>query len=117
MKKVLSKTIVGMMLVAIATTSGAVISEAYSVDNGNKKFKSEWELSTTCDDKKGILIYGFDTNFTDEDYAKAYHTKRNHYAYLKNGNGSVSGSNKKKGEWSTAEATHKGSKITYGISY
>lgn len=117
MKKILSKTIVGMMFVIIAATSGAVTSEAYSVTNGNNGFNKAWERSVTCDSNKGVLTYGYNTTAIDEDYVHAYHSKKGHYAYLKNGKGSFSGFNKGKGSWSKIEVTHKGSSITYGISY
>lgn len=38
-------------------------------------------------------------------------------AYVKNSRGSFSGSNAKKGKTSKIEVRHKGSSITYGISY
>ena len=39
-----------------------------------------------------------------------------HYAYVKNGNGSFSGSNVGKGNWSKIEVAHKGNSIT-SVSY
>lgn len=117
MKKILSKTIVGMMLVVIAATSGAVTSEAYSVTNGKYGFNKAWERSVTCDSGKGVLTYGYNTRAINEDYAHAYHSTKKHYAFLKNGKGSFSGPNKGKGSWSKIEVAHNGSSIIYGISY
>lgn len=76
-----------------------------------------WELSTTSDDGKGVLTYGYNTLAINEDYAHAYHSTKDHYAYVKNGNGSFSGSNVGKGNWSKIEVAHKGNSITYGNSY
>ncbi len=90
---------------------------AYSVTNGSKTFKDAWELSTTVDKGKGVLTYGYNTVAINEDYAHAYHSTKGHYAYVKNSRGSFSGSNAKKGKTSKIEVRHKGSSITYGISY
>ena len=90
---------------------------AFSVTNGNKTFDKKWELSTTSDDGKGVLTYGYNTLAINEDYAHAYHSTKDHYAYVKNGNGSFSGSNVGKGNWSKIEVAHKGNSITYGNSY
>ena len=46
----------------------------------------------------------------------AYHSTKDHYAYVKNGNGSFSGSNVGKGNWSKIEVAHKGNSIT-SVSY
>ena len=89
----------------------------FSVTNGNKTFDKKWELSTTSDGGKGVLTYGYNTLAINEDYAHAYHSTKDHYAYVKNGNGSFSGSNVGKGNWSKIEVAHKGNSITYGNSY
>ena len=48
-------------------------------------------MSTTSDGGKGVLTYGYNTLAINEDYAHAYHSTKDHYAYVKNGNGSFSG--------------------------
>ena len=50
-----------------------------------------------------VLTYGYNTLAINEDYAHAYHSTKDHYAYVKNGNGSFSGSNVGKGNWSKIE--------------
>ncbi len=64
-------------------------------------------MSTTSDGGKGVLTYGYNTLAINEDYAHAYHSTKDHYAYVKNGNGSFSGSNVGKGNWSKIEVAHK----------
>ena len=88
--------IVGVAISAMLISSSIPVM-AFSVTNGNKTFDKKWELSTTS--------------------AHAYHSTKDHYAYVKNGNGSFSGSNVGKGNWSKIEVAHKGNSITYGNSY
>ena len=99
------KVIVGVAISAMLISSSIPVM-AFSVTNGNKTFDKKWELSTTSDGGKGVLTYGYNTLAINEDYA-----------YVKNGNGSFSGSNVGKGNWSKIEVAHKGNSITYGNSY
>jgi len=101
------KVIVGVAISAMLISSSIPVM-AFSVTNGNKTFDKKWELSTTSDGGKGVLTYGYNTLAINEDYA---------HAYVKNGNGSFSGSNVGKGNWSKIEVAHKGNSITYGNSY
>lgn len=117
MRKILTKAVAGLMVAAMVASTNLTTAEAYSITNGSRGFKKAWELSVTTDGGKGILKYGYNTTFINEDYAHAYHSTKSHYAYLKNGKGSFSGSNKAKKKWSKIEVTHNGSKITYGNSY
>ena len=110
------KVIVGVAISAMLISSSIPVM-AFSVTNGNKTFDKKWELSTTSDGGKGVLTYGYNTLANNEDYAHAYHSTKDHYAYVKNGNGSFSGSNVGKGNWSKIEVAHKGNSITYGNSY
>ena len=96
------KVIVGVAISAMLISSSIPVM-AFSVTNGNKTFDKKWELSTTSDDGKGVLTYGYNTLAINEDYAHAYHSTKDHYAYVKNGNGSFSGSNVGKGNWSKIE--------------
>ena len=93
------KVIVGVAISAMLISSSIPVM-AFSVTNGNKTFDKKWELSTTSDGGKGVLTYGYNTLAINEDYAHAYHSTKDHYAYVKNGNGSFSGSNVGKGNWS-----------------
>ena len=86
------KVIVGVAISAMLISSSIPVM-AFSVTNGNKTFDKKWELSTTSDGGKGVLTYGYNTLAINEDYAHAYHSTKDHYAYVKNGNGSFSGSN------------------------
>ena len=108
--------IVGVAISAMLISSSIPVM-AFSVTNGNKTFDKKWELSTTSDGGKGVLTYGYNTLAINEDYAHAYHSTKDHYAYVKNGNGSFSGSNVGKGNWSKIEVAHKGNSITYDNSY
>ena len=92
------KVIVGVAISAMLISSSIPVM-AFSVTNGNKTFDKKWELSTTSDGGKGVLTYGYNTLAINEDYAHAYHSTKDHYAYVKNGNGSFSGSNVGKGNW------------------
>lgn len=112
LKKLVLCGIIGTMLMA-----NSLPAMAYYTTNGNKTFDKAWELSVTSDNGKGVLTYGYNTFAINEDYAHAYHSTKSHYAYVKNGNGSFSGSNVGKGKWSKIEVTHKGNTITYGNSY
>lgn len=96
------KVIVGVAISAMLISSSIPVM-AFSVTNGNKTFDKKWELSTTSDGGKGVLTYGYNTLAINEDYAHAYHSTKDHYAYVKNGNGSFSGSNVGKGNWSKIE--------------
>lgn len=117
MKRSFTKLIAGFILATVLVASNPVDANAYSTTNNGKGFKKAWELSVTCDSNKGVLTYGYNTFAINEDYAHAYHSSKKHYAYVKNGKGSFSGSNKSKGKWSKIEVTHKGTTITYGNSY
>lgn len=112
LKKVCVCSILGTMLM-----TSSLPAMAFSVTNGTKTFKKAWELSVTSDNKKGVLTYGYNTVAINEDYSYAYHSSKKHYAYVKNGKGSFSGSNVGKGKWSKIEVAHKGNSITYGNSY
>ena len=101
----------------VVQRSFCLLYTSFSVTNGNKTFDKKLELSTTSDGGKGVLTYGYNTLAINEDYAHAYHSTKDHYAYVKNGNGSFSGSNVGKGNWSKIEVAHKGNSITYGNSY
>lgn len=81
------KVIVGVAISAMLISSSIPVM-AFSVTNGNKTFDKKWELSTTSDGGKGVLTYGYNTLAINEDYAHAYHSTKDHYAYVKNGNGS-----------------------------
>ena len=117
MKKRLMRTIsCAVMTVTMFTVSTTSVM-AYSITNGGKGFSSAWERSVTSDGGKAILKYGFNKFAVDEDYAHAYHSTKRHYAYVKNSNGSFSGSNANSKRWSKIEVRHKGSSITYGNSY
>ena len=83
------KVIVGVAISAMLISSSIPVM-AFSVTNGNKTFDKKWELSTTSDGGKGVLTYGYNTLAINEDYAHAYHSTKDHYAYVKNGNGSFS---------------------------
>ena len=106
------KVIVGVAISAMLISSSIPVM-AFSVTNGNKTFDKKWELSTTSDGGKGVLTYGYNTLAINEDYAHAYHSTKDHYAYVKNGNGSFSGSNVGKGNWSKIEVAHKGNSIFF----
>lgn len=111
------KKIMACGLTAAILVTSSIPAMAYSTTNGSKTFNSAWELSVTSDGGKGVLTYGYNTVAINEDYAHAYHSTKSHYAYVKNGKGSFSGSNVKAGKWSKIEVTHKGNSITYGNSY
>ena len=82
------KVIVGVAISAMLISSSIPVM-AFSVTNGNKTFDKKWELSTTSDGGKGVLTYGYNTLAINEDYAHAYHSTKDLYAYVKNGNGSL----------------------------
>lgn len=54
------KVIVGVAISAMLISSSIPVM-AFSVTNGNKTFDKKWELSTTSDDGKGVLTYGYNT--------------------------------------------------------
>lgn len=101
-----------LSLGAFAAPSFASISKTVS-DN----FKSSWELSATGDNGKAVLTYGFNTFLISEDFARAYHSSKNHYASIKNKNGEYSADTVKDGKWSEIEIRHVGSSITYKNNY
>ena len=105
----------GLMGIMMVTTS--IPAMAFSITNGSKTFDSKWELSVTSDGGRGVLTYGYNTTAINEDYSHAYHTTKSHYAYVKNGKGSFSGSNVGAKKWSKIEVTHNGNRIIYGNSY
>ena len=74
--------IVGVAISAMLISSSIPVM-AFSVTNGNKTFDKKWELSTTSDGGKGVLTYGYNTLAINEDYAHAYHSTKDHYAYVK----------------------------------
>ena len=53
----------------------------------------------------------------NEDYAHAYHSTKDHYAYVKNGNGSFRVQMLVKVIGLKLEVAHKGNSITYGNGY
>ena len=110
------KIMVGANIREMLISSSMPVMACY-VENGDKTFYKKEELSTTSYRDMGVLTYGYNTLAVDEDYAHAYHSTKDHYAYVKNGNGSFSGSNVGKGNWSKIEVAHKGNSITYGNSY
>ena len=109
------KVIVGVAISAMLISSSIPVM-AFSVTNGNKTFDKKWELSTTSDGGKGVLTYGYNTLAINEDYAHAYHSTKDHYAYVK-WKWFFFGFNVGKGNWSKIEVAHKGNSITYGNSY
>lgn len=116
MKKRVFK-MVAVLTAVIMVTSNAPTASADTVTNGDNNFEKAWEISILVDDGQGVLTYGYNTLFFNEDYSHAYHSDYNHYAFLKNENGAFSGSNKKAGKWSKIEVIHNGTSITYGIAY
>lgn len=112
----LKKIIIGITVICLVMSS-SISAKAYSITNESKKFDKPWESSVTCDGGRGVLTYGYNVRSINEDYAHAYHSTKGHYAYVKNGRGSFSGSNVGKGKWSKIEVRHNGTKITYGNSY
>lgn len=79
--------------------------------NGSKTFKSDWKKTAYDGDAK--LTYGFNTVLINEDYAWAYHTKREHSAEVGNAKGAYTSGKKKAGKVAKIEVRHSGSSIQY----
>jgi len=83
------------------------------------KFNVEWELTREYYYKGECvvtMVYGYDTDFVDEDYTWVISTKSRYQAALSNDNGNKTGSVKSVGDpWSKVEVTHKGKYITYSF--
>ena len=81
------------------------------VDNGEQTFKSDWKLTKYGKDSK--LTYGYNTVLINEDFAWAYHSKREHSAIVSNKRRAFMSSKKKKKKTAKIEVRHKGSYIQY----
>lgn len=88
-----------------------------SATSGNHNFSNAW--SETKRSGSSYVVYGYNTEMVDEDYAWGYHAQKSHYAALKNGSGWHSGSAKSGGSISKIEASHynNGSGFVYQVNW
>lgn len=94
------------------SVSAESISRTYAAS-----FEKAWERYASSADGKANLTYGFNTRLINEDYAWAKHSKKSHYAAIKNDKGWHTGSGKAAGKTSKIEVTHKGTSVTYYCYY
>jgi len=94
------------------TADAASVSASYS-----GSFSKAWSKSKTTGDKAGVLTYGYNTLFINEDFSHGYHAKKAHYASVSNGRGSFTSGNVKKGKTAKIEVRHSGSTVRYSMVY
>lgn len=94
------------------TVSAASITKSY-----NGSFAKKWEKSASTSDGGGVLTYGYNTTLINEDYAHGYHASKSHYTSVSNGNGSFTSGNVGKGQTAKISVQHKGSNISYSMTY
>lgn len=98
--------------IANKNSEAASISEHYS-----GTFDRAWERYAGGDNSNAQLTYGFNTWAFKEDYAKARHNAKSHYAAIKNGNGWHTGAGKSAGSTSRVDVIHSGTSISYYNNY
>ena len=101
-----------LLLSSIAITNKN--SEAASISGYHSgSFDRSRERYASGDNGNAQLTYGFNTWAFNEDYAKARHNAKSHYAAIKNGNGWHTGAGKSAGSTSRVDVIHSGTSISY----
>lgn len=101
-----------IILPVFETADAAEVSASYS-----GSFEKAWEKSKSTTDGAGVLTYGYNTRFINEDYSHGYHATKSHYVTVSNDNGSFTSGNVGKGKTAKIEVRHKGSTVRYSMNY
>lgn len=128
MKLLLKKMILGLCICAVMCGMFEPVSFQagtlkYTSVNSASKFSKNWE-ETICYYTNGVaigkMVYGYDTNWTKEDYTwtiayQCYSTAKVKRQYVDTSahNGSQAGKN----AYSTIEVEHQSYYVTYGINF
>ena len=108
-----------IMMAASISTMGAGATDMYKT-RGDQGFTKNWERCVTYkvgSTQVGMMAYGFDTDFFDEDYSWTMGYQCDTKAGVKRGNASTSWNSSYSGtnEWSKEEVNHNTSDVKYYI--
>ena len=127
-KQIFKKMLVGMCLsVVLMCSTGSTEFKAENLFttsvNKSSAFKTDWEKTTTykIDEKTiGLMVYGFDTAYVDEDYTWTMAKECYSIAKIKRNtidSKAKNGPEKGKNIYSKVEVKHLNNSIVYGIKF
>lgn len=117
MKKLIISLSVALLLLTSATPTLATT--LYQTSIGHT-FSESWSASCSgFDEVPGVwwnMIYGYNTDWINEDFTHTNHTTKTHLAKVQNNNGMFS-DEASANNWAEIEVVHSGTTITYYITY
>ncbi|WP_339149306.1 MULTISPECIES: hypothetical protein [unclassified Sutcliffiella] len=117
MKKALLSIALCGGLLGMSAMAPALTADAATKSATGTSFTKAWSKSVNTGDGAGVLTYGYNTAWINEDFAHAYHASKTHFASISNGNGSHVSSSVGAGKTAKVEVRHAGSTVTYTIHY